>query len=180
MQLEGSPHSQTSAAGASLQMTQIQHNENSYLMVQKEQMQLNRSERYSSPICLLLLLTMRCAVVQAMFDRYCQPQASVISHMRLPLQTFTPTAPDDRAGGPRPGGVQRVHLRLRPGTRRPDTTRAHCSATHARHAPQPSHPRNTPARAAPPPRRAPARPAPSSDIPWPPRRRHRQCSRRDV
>ena len=87
MQLEGSPHSQTSAAGASLQMTQIQHNENSYLMVQKEQMQLNRSERYSSPICLLLLLTMRCAVVQAMFDRYCQPQASVISHMRLPLQT---------------------------------------------------------------------------------------------
>ena len=38
-------------------MTQIQHNENSYLMVQKEQMQLNRSERYSSPIRLLLLLT---------------------------------------------------------------------------------------------------------------------------
>ena len=93
MQLEGSPHSQSSAAGASLQTTQIQHNENSYLMVQKEQMQLNRSERYSSPICLLLLLTMRCAVVQAMFDRYCQPQASVISICACLCRPLRPPLP---------------------------------------------------------------------------------------
>ena len=80
MQLEGSPHSQTSAAGASLQTTQIQHKENSYLMVQKEQMQLNRSERYFSPIRCCF-----CSPCDAPSCRRCS--TATVNHRRASFRT---------------------------------------------------------------------------------------------